>query len=188
MFSEVCDEYYSKGISVIPANGKRVPVDNFGRYSHKLPDKAEIEFFKTRFRNHNIGVMMGPINGLMVLDVDTDDKRVMQFIHQNVPKTNVKKFGKKGMTLFYKAVRKTNAMYISKEGGCQLEFLCSSRYTVIPPSIHPETKRPYNWVGQDLLTGFDDIPEITENHLDKIDNYLREKHDCITLKEYRERM
>jgi hypothetical protein len=30
------------------------------------------------------------------------------------------------------------------------ELLCRSRFCVLPPTIHPNTERPYRWIGTPL--------------------------------------
>lgn len=186
MFAKECDAYLDKGISVIPADGKKVIVDSFGQYSFRAPMANEIDFFKKRYMNKNIGLMMGPVNNLMCIDVDTNLKQVLDVVNKETPDTPVAKFGSKGITKIYRMTRKTNNMFIHKENGCMLEFLCSSKYTIIPPSMHPNTGEPYKWIGGSLLDNLDDIPVIKESHLKKIEEYMR-SIGCEDLEEIRKR-
>lgn len=172
MFSEVCESYYSNDISVIPVKGKKVGVVDFGKYSHRLPYRNEIDLFKKTKGHYNIGLMLGRINNLMAIDVDTDLKDVMEFIDIETPETPVSKFGKKGITKFYRSTLNYNESMCDIDHGCMLEFHGTSRQTVIPPSIHPDTKSPYVWVGSSLLESLKDIPPITSKALSKIRDYM----------------
>lgn len=173
MYAVECDSYLNKGISVIPADGKKVIVDSFGQYSFRIPKPNEINYFKKRYKNKNIGLMMGPVNNLMCIDVDTNLQGVMKVVEDEAPKTPVAKFGSKGITKIYRMSRKTNNMFVSRKHGCMLEFLCTSKYTIIPPSIHPNTGAAYKWIGGNLLDNLDEIPEIEFKHLKKIEDYMR---------------
>lgn len=187
MFSECCDSYYNRGLSVIPAGlDKKVIIDNFAAYSYQVAPKNVIEFWKARHKSKNLGIMLGPVNNLIAIDIDTNKKDVIDLALDKLPKT-VSKFGSKGMTLFYKFdfTKKYigHTWLISKEHGCMLEFLLSCRYTVIPPSIHPTTKKPYTWLNGNLLEGYNDIPYITNNDLDLLEDYMRVKYDCLDFQE-----
>lgn len=186
MYAQECDAYLNKGFSVIPSDGKKVIVESFGQYSFRVPKLNEINYFKGRYKNKNIGFMLGPVNNMMVIDVDTDLKGVLDVVEKEAPATPVAKFGKKGISKFYRMTRKTNNMFVNKKHGCMLEFLCSSKYTIIPPSIHPDTLSPYEWVGGSILDNIEDIPEIKLSHLQKIEDYMR-SIDCLDLDEIKKK-
>jgi len=176
MYAELCDEYYAAGLSVIPSRGKKVAVPSFGQYSFRAPSRNEINFFKGRFPRGNIGLMLGRFNNMMAIDIDTDKKDVIDMIESVLPETPVEKRGKKGKTMFYRTSLDHNVMHVSKENGCMLEYLCSSKYTIIPPSVHPETKKEYVWLKGTLLDELDNIPELSKNSLKEINTYMNNKY------------
>jgi hypothetical protein len=184
MFEMLSTSYYNAGISVIPVDGKRVPVSNFGKYSHRLPNANEIKYFKARFPMHNIGLMLGPVNNLMGIDIDTNNTDVLKVIEFLAPETPVEKIGKRGKTSFYRSNILTNEMMFNKDEGCMLEFLCTSKQTVIPPSIHPSTKNKYRWLSGTLLDNIKNIPQITQDILDEIKEWMVKKYQVINFKEY----
>lgn len=184
MFKDFCESYYSKNISIIPVKGKRVGVKNFGQYSHRVPSKKEIEIFKKTKADYNIGLMLGRVNNLMCIDVDTDRKDVLDLIENETPKTPVAKFGKKGITKFYRTTINFNESMCDLDHGCMLEFHGSSRQTVIPPSIHPETKNPYVWVGSNLLDSYEDIPPISSKSLIVIREYMRNTYNITDMRSF----
>jgi hypothetical protein len=184
MFKEFCEDYYSRGISVIPVRGKKVGVSNFGQYSHRLPTRTEIDLFKKNKPDLNIGLMLGRVNNLMCIDVDTDLKDVMELIENETPQTPVAKFGSKGITKFYRTTLNYNDSMCSFDHGCMLEFHGSSRQTVIPPSIHPTTKNSYVWVGGNLLDNYEDIPTISYRNLKNIRDYMVNKYNVIDMRTF----
>lgn len=179
-----CQSYYKAGLSVIPVNGKKVPVSNFGQYSHRLPTKTERAYFNARFPGYNIGLMLGPINGLMAIDIDTNNKDVLEMIASVTPETPVEKIGKRGKTSIYRSTLLTNDMMLSLNHGCMLEYLCTSKQTVIPPSIHPGTKAPYKWLSGSLMDNFRNIPSITQDILDEIKEWMVKKYQVMGFKQY----
>lgn len=183
MYGSLCDQYIEQGISVIPVSGKRVKILNFGQYSHRLPNEAEINFFKKLHGKRNIGLMLGPINNLMCIDIDTDDKWVSDMIESIAPVTPCEKFGSKGKTKFYRASLSKNEMLLTEDEGCVLEFLCTTKQTVIPPSKHPN-KNKYVWLKAPLLDCLDDIPEIRQSQLDEISQEMSKHKKIIGFKEY----
>lgn len=168
---------------MIPCSGKKVCTRNFAQYAHRLPIETELNFFNTYFAHHNIALMMGPINKLLCIDIDTNDPEVSDMVLDTCGDT-VSKFGSKGMTYIYKVdYIPKNMMFVSKEHGCMLEFLCNGRFTVIPPSKHPNGLN-YEWTSEkDLLESYDHLPSIDKKSLEKIEAYMRSKHDCMELKE-----
>ena len=61
-------------------------------------------------------------------------------------------------------------------------MLCRGAQTVIPPSIHPETTRPYVWIGASLEEQeFSRLPIITRWVLDEINGYCKKSDDPIYL-------
>lgn len=186
MYPEVCDAYDAAGLSVIPSRGKKVAVPSFGQYSFRAPKRHEIDYFKARFPKGTTGFMLGRFNNMMAIDIDTDKKDVIDMIESVCPETPVEKRGRKGKTMFYRTYFKDNLMHISKDNGCMLEYLCSSKYTIIPPSIHPVTKSPYVWTKGTMLDEIDNIPEISEISLKEINTYMEKKYKTKTLAQIQE--
>lgn len=55
---------------------------------------------------------------------------------------------------------KYRPLKVKGEGGAKIgEILCDSRFLVLPPTIHPDTKQPYRWIGRPLLdVDFRELP------------------------------
>ena len=62
----------------------------------------------------------------------------------------VQKAGRKGRTLFYRAGPVVVSTAFSINGDRVLDLLCKGKQTVVPPTIHPDTGRPYAWLSGSL--------------------------------------
>jgi hypothetical protein len=185
MYGSVCDRYYRAGISAIPVKGKKVCTPNFGTYSHRVPNRHERTLWKRDYSDYNIGLMLGPVNGIMAIDIDTNNQDVMDVVKDIAGDSPCAKFGSKGLTLFYKSNHMKNEMLMNLEHGCMLEFLCTSKQTVIPASIHPRTGEPYKWIGGEIIENINSLPSVDGFKLNKIFKYMKQTYDVMDLKKYR---
>lgn len=101
--------------------------------------------------SNGIGVLCGP-GDLVAIDVDTDDPEVLQAIASVLPPDCPRKRGSKGLTFFVRAkvVKKAQlpVALIFNDGECavrHVEVLTHGQQTLLPPSKHPDTGRPYEW-------------------------------------------
>ncbi len=87
--------------------------------------------------------------------IDIDAPHIWEAICDLVPPTPHVKRGKKGFTLIYSQdpadpVRRTRTFVDpfrrNKPDAMLLEVLAEGRQTVLPPSIHPDTGFPYEWI------------------------------------------
>jgi hypothetical protein len=100
----------------------------------------------------------GGFNSLVPIDIDTDDPAVLAAYASAMPRPNVAKKGKRGLVCFYRAVgelpRGRDFMLPrSADGrpGKPLISILTTRKTVLPPSIHPDTQQPYRWLTRGTL-------------------------------------
>jgi putative DNA primase/helicase len=117
----------------------------------------------------------GGYNGLVPIDVDTDDPAIKAAVFKVLPKTPVAKKGSKGGTLFYRSRAPIpGRKFIGLNSKPIVEVLTSGQ-TVIPPTRHPDTREPYRWTtGATLLdTCVDDLSEITLEHIFALQEALR---------------
>lgn len=135
------------------------------------PDDVDVEF--TADSDCNLGVLLGlevaPDVFLHAIDVDVEDDQLIQRVklalsHDRPP---VKK-GQKGVTLFARSSKALPPKKLSRKsdvGKRQMvvELLGRGNQTVLPPSIHPSSNRPYVWLEGSLCdVALADLPELTE--------------------------
>lgn len=141
--------YYAAGINVIPlrAKSKRPLINAWSDYSD-FPIPVEVQnAWLAMPENHNIGVVLGKQSNLGMLDIDYADDHLIEAIKSVLPKgyATWTRVGKKGMVFAFRYNPKVSTAFklISKELGTLCEYLCTGQQVVLPPSIHPETLKPY---------------------------------------------
>lgn len=156
-FNELTESYLEKGISIIPVVGKKPFTPNWQKYSLELPDNP-----LTAPNQTGIGICLGPASNLVAVDIDTDDKNVLD----KVPYSPVVRRGRKGEVRFFQYNKNIDSRTYHKK---KIEILSVGRQVVIPPSIHPETNKPYEWTQGDLLN-FDIslLPELDLSFIESI--------------------
>lgn len=140
-------------------------------------------------RPSNLGVRMGDIHKdgtcLMAIDIDVDDPQIIRCVERAIGQKVPAKRGKKGTTYIVRMDRETKTHKINKVVGKKktpvIDILCRGAQTVIPPSIHPDTKLPYIWVSGKPLWEVDyrEIPVFGPSLLDEIRGYLKNEDDPI---------
>jgi Bifunctional DNA primase/polymerase, N-terminal/Protein of unknown function (DUF3987) len=149
-------------------------------YSKRLPSRWEIQVWSNS--DAGVGVVCGPASrNLVGVDIDTDDAAIKEAIMAVLPRTMVKKAGAKGETLFF---RGTDVLPIEEGGTLSpswningqrvCDFIGAGRQTLLPPTIHPDTKQPYRWTGPDALedTDPDELPELPADVFKRIGEAL----------------
>ena len=86
---------------------------------------------------------------LVVLDVDRDE--FVKLARALVP-SPCGRIGRKGIALFARVAEPTGAFDLKLADGSKAgELLGTGSHCVIPPTVHPDTKRPYDWTDRPLL-------------------------------------
>jgi hypothetical protein len=166
IFSDNALKYFETGIPVIPLKGKVPIVTGWQEWSTRPQTEDELERLIEQFPNANIGAVMGL--WAVALDIDTDEEAVLR----TVPYTPIRRRGKKGHVGIYAA----NALLNNPGTEFPVELLNHGRQIVLPPSIHPETKEPYHWTGDEDVFTFQDYPSITQENIRQIELACR-KHN-----------
>lgn len=168
-------KYLELGLSLIPLvpRGKNPLIESWSEFSSRLPSLEEAERWD-HLPSKNFGMVCGPASNLIGLDIDTDEK----FILDNCPKSPLVKRGKKGETRFFQYNPEISSQRLGgKQSG--IDILSTGRQTVIPPSIHPETKKPYVWLTKDTFENFEfkDLPYLSLNDLERMRALFTDKTD-----------
>jgi hypothetical protein len=121
--------------------------------------------------NTGVGVVCGPASkGAVGFDIDTERPEIAAAIRGVLPPSPVKKAGAKGETLFYHGPQIEKSKSWDINGKRVLDLIGPGRQTVLPPSIHPDTKAPYLWSGTDTLEDVlpSELPEVRPDIIDRI--------------------
>ena len=129
----------------------------------------------------NVGVILGnevtPGWEVGALDFDTDDPDEVERIESSIPPSTVTKRGQRGFTAFYLLPAGTKGRRFRRGSETVFEILTGNgtRQTVIPPSIHPGTKKPYEWLTAATLATVPaaDLVRLTEDDIEKLINTVQ---------------
>jgi hypothetical protein len=113
----------------------------------------------------NIGVRCG--DGLIAIDVD-DDAAALRMMEEFV--AAVAKEGRRGITMFFRAdCNIASEDFWDTNGKKVVQILSTGRQTVIPPSIHPDTRAPYRWTNRSLYdTPSNELPLLPHDYRERI--------------------
>lgn len=149
IFRTYAPQYYAAGINVIPlySNSKRPLINAWSDYADfPIPEEVQKAWLAMP-DNHNIGVVLGKQSNLGMLDIDYADDQLIEKIKGILPEgyATWTRVGKKGMVFAFRFNPNVPKAFklISKELGTICEYLCSGQQVVLPPSIHPDTGKPY---------------------------------------------
>ncbi|TCQ78685.1 bifunctional DNA primase/polymerase-like protein [Ochrobactrum sp. BH3] len=165
VFAELAPLYRSAGFWPRPVRrGTKAPP--FQKWNVPDPERklGELDGWSETYGSWGIGLVLGsPFpdgSKLAAIDIDRDD-----YVHATVALLRNPVCGRVGAKGIAYLVRlKGNGKYrplkVRGDDGYKVgEILCDNRFLVLPPTIHPETKKSYRWVGKPLLeVGYLDLP------------------------------
>ena len=136
--------YRSLGFSQLPLPGKSPALCHWKYLTERHPTDEELVrwFGNTR---HDIGIICGPISGVVVLDADS--AKVADRIAQELPPTEMRTRTAKGMHFFYRLERGQHVPPRVRVNQMMLDVRGETSYVVAAPSIHPETGQRYERLG-----------------------------------------
>lgn len=140
-------------------------------YDNGPPSENKLRYWSA---GNTAVAVLGGYRGVLGIDIDTDDPAIKAAIEAILPYTKVGKRGGKGETLFFRGQGIASQSF-SIGGNRIVDIIGSGRQTVIPPSIHPGTGRPYVWTREEALTDVapDDLPAVPPNIVALISEALK---------------
>lgn len=140
-------------------------------------------------RTSNLGVRCGDVRRdntcLMAIDIDIEEHELIRCVERAIGETVPVKKGKKGATyiLRFDRAHKTTKVKWVRDGKKidAIDILCGGAQTVIPPSIHPDTKLPYRWIAGPHLEDVDyrSLPVFGPHLIDEIRGFCTNPEDPI---------
>lgn len=177
-YAAVADTMVDNGYSVIPCMpGSKFPGNflhkewyaKFGwqTFGDRLPTEFELRVWKTW---PDSGVCLVLDHVVKVIDIDTDDPQIREALLSVLPDSPVKKRGAKGFSAFYRGSRNIVARSFNIGGERVLDLLAYGKQTVIPPTLHPDTGKPYVWT-----EGSESLLEVTPEQLPELQDDIFER-------------
>lgn len=171
IFRDNAPLYWAAGIPVMPLKrfdspgkgaGKAPILNEWTQYGDVMPTEAMRASWLHSYPDSNIGLPFGPASNLCAIDIDTEDSEIQDAIERILPGYEAgfpwRRVGKKGVGLIFKWQGQSNFKLRNNENQSIVEFLGKGNQMVMPPSIHPETKRPYTSDGVNLYDVLSQIP------------------------------
>ena len=141
------------------------------RFCDRLPTNTEADIWST-WPNAGVCVALG-FNDVVAVDIDTLDHEIVAAIEGVLPPSEIQKVGSKGYTAFYRGAGVKDAKF-PVNGKNAVEVLAHGRQTVVPPTIHPDTQRPYAWIG-DALDQYtpESLPDLPADIIERLAEALK---------------
>lgn len=129
--------------------GKR-PVHRWKKLQTERTTEAEIKKLFSQHPRSNVGLILGPVSGLIRIDVDgaRGDELLREKSKGDLPPTLEFSSGGNGRGLLYRIPDGAQVKTTSDKGDgehSELRFQAKGAQTVMPPSIHP-SGRVYEWL------------------------------------------
>ncbi len=171
IFRTEAPKYWALGKPAIPlrVGFKRPWIDAWQVFADRMPtDREQGEWLRSK-GDGNIGLPMGAASGVVAIDVDSEDPRVLRIVDTILPKSPWKRIGRKGAVYAFRFEGERTFRIKDSAGDMLLECLSKGTQIVLPPSIHPDTGRAYS-ANCDLVDVIGSLPPLPRN----VETLLRE--------------
>jgi hypothetical protein len=123
----------------------------------------------------NLDLALGEASGIVALDLDCTDQRILDVIMPLLPPSPVSKVGSKGETRFFRYMNDVSDS-LKFNGEMVVEILSSNKKTTLPPSRHPNGLT-YKWGNENTLLTYskDELPILPPALLANLGQVLRTK-------------
>lgn len=175
IYEQFAQQYLDKNLSVIPDKyGLKTPaIKSWSDYCYRLPNNEEVSSWYKSIPESNISLCLGEISGVIALDIDAEDQRILDIIMPILPESPVAKVGSKGETRFFRFMGEATQI-LSFNNEVVFEVLSNNKKTTLPPSIHPTTGQSYKWVGKTLLeVDINELPILPPMLVSHIESVLK---------------
>ena len=157
-FAEYAELYWERGFRVIPIKrDTKIPaLTGWTGLVSQVPLSERRSELLQEHACDGIGLITAAevAPGLKVGAFDVDADEYVRVIKTVLGPPLVAKRGRKGATFFVRCDKSDglkSTKLMSSDGVGVADILFSGKMTVLPPSIHPDTGRPYEWLGKSLL-------------------------------------
>jgi hypothetical protein len=187
IFASTAPLLRKRGFQPIPVEplSKATKILEWARYSTEDIEDETLKHWIRSFPNHNVGIVCGPASGVICLDIDADlsipeHNEAWNKLEKLVPQSPVQKVGSKLPSGFFRYNGEKSENF-KIAGKTFVEILSVGKQTVVPPSVHPSTKKPYSYVGETTLLDFtaDDLPFLPKEFLDAVREQCEKEHRAV---------
>lgn len=170
IFRAEAPRYRARALPVVPARGKVVIPRQWEIFSDRMPSEDDYRRWES-IPGANIGLVLGRLSGVFVVDIDTDEPEILSIFAAHLPPSPWRRIGRKGVALAYRWTGQTTQSFTEKNAPL-VDFLGDPSHVVLPPSLHPQTGQPYR-ANCDLLDVLDDLPALPDDFAETVIATLR---------------
>lgn len=174
IYKDNAPRYFEKGLPVIPLRGKAPIIQKWQRFHDTMPTPEEQKAMLENYADYNMGLPLGKQSGCIALDIDSEIDAEVKLIDALVPTSPWVRVGRKGKVLMFKYNGEQTFRIKDATGRTICELLSSKVQVVLPPSIHPETKKPYV-ANCELLDVLDQLPVLPKDIEETLRNAFVDK-------------
>jgi hypothetical protein len=151
-FALYAANYLRHGYAPIPVKpGTKQPfIADWPRWCDELPSPELVATWARRYPDAGIAIACGPASGITALDLDDDMDGLHARICEALGPSPVAKRGVRSPTHFYR-YNGERSRALRKNGHTVAEIMAGKRVVIIPPTIHPDTGQPYQWLTPETL-------------------------------------
>lgn len=175
--AQVMRELADLQVVTIPLKGKS-PL--LGGWSQRgVPTHQDIKEWQDEFQMFNVGIVLGPISGLVCIDIDPRNGGLEWYdMNYDILQDGVHEISGRndgGRHIYYQSDYEVDWVKCTVARG--VDFLARGSQVVTAPSIHPDTGKPYYFEGKSIAQLADDIPFIEDNEdlCMALENAIRKK-------------
>lgn len=147
------------GLNILPVKGKRPFIKDW--YHKDFTEDWELYDW-----SKGVGLKCGEASNIICLDFDSTNSVIKERIQSLLPPILSGKIGNtnKLPTIFFNF----NNELSHDLKAIEVQLLSTGKQTVLPPTIHPDLKTPFKWVGQQLESCLDCLPDLSKELWDSL--------------------
>jgi len=139
-------EYCRRGWSVIPCKGKNAGgyLNSWKEFQEKPASEEQVAKWWEEWPSANIGVVLGKVSGIADLEIECYEEEGCRFYEEHQKELE-------GYLFFLSGKGSIHTIFKYPDSGIPSrkypwgEIRSTGNVSIFPPSIHPETGKPYEW-------------------------------------------
>lgn len=180
IFKTEAPKHWSKNFSSVPVPpGTKQSIAGWQHYQVNLPSPKKREDWLQAYADYGVAILTGTMleDNTRLAAIDIDDDQYVEPLKRIIGDFPCGKRGKKGLSIFVRVSKEAKSRAIPTTGHRIVDVLVGKKMCVLPPTIHPETEMPYEWIGSPLYdTDPSTIPFLDDIQIDVIEEILGSEH------------
>ncbi len=184
VFANEAKKYWGIGLSALPIakKTKRPAISSWTAYQANLPRAERRDEWLKKYHDSGIGINLGTqiSETEQIIAIDADDDGWVRPLSKIFGENACAKRGKKGATYFARVPKsekiKSTALRAA-DGYGGVDVLAGGKQTVLPPTLHPDTGNPYEWLGSVLYdVDLESLPQTEQRFIKVLATAIRSDH------------